>query len=90
MILRRIAMETDSKLNHLDIGSLMASGLEPYPLIMDRLQRLDAEERIILHVPFEPKPLMKQLLRMGFKFDLKKEAKDQYLLEIFQDGDRLK
>lgn len=74
--------ESDSKLAHLDVEGLLSAGIEPYPVIMDYLQKLQVDEKLTLRIPFEPKPLILQLTRMGFQFSLQKEGLDSFRLTI--------
>lgn len=72
---------------HLDVRQLLEMGGEPYSIIMSSLQKLMPGECLVLHAPFEPKPLMFQLERMNYSYELKKEGLDHCTLTIKKNKD---
>ena len=52
---------------HLDVHDLLIQGGEPYPHIMECLGQLARGETLILHTPFEPKPLAAHVEKMAMQ-----------------------
>lgn len=73
---------SNAEVLHLNVHDILERHQEPYPFIMHALNDLLETETLILHVPFEPKPLMKQLTQMHYRFQFSKEAPDRYQLLI--------
>ena len=67
---------------HLDVRELLEARGEPYSNIMGSVTRLKNGETLVLHVPFEPKPLIFQLQRMNCTCELKREGVDYFTLSI--------
>lgn len=69
---------------HLDIRAYLEAGGEPYSLIMNQVNELQDGNNLTIHVPFEPRPLIAQLHRMGFKTEVRHEGVDHYGLKVFR------
>ncbi len=50
----------------LDVRPLLAAGEEPFPTIMQAVERLDDDQVLVLRSPFDPTPLHAVLARKGF------------------------
>jgi Uncharacterized conserved protein (DUF2249) len=51
---------------HIDVRELLEQGGEPYVYIMDCVNQIGPQERLVVHALFEPRPLIAQMARMGF------------------------
>lgn len=51
----------------LDVRKLIASGVEPYPLIREKVDALAPGQRLELVTPFLPAPLIEKLGSEGFQ-----------------------
>lgn len=67
---------------HLDLRLFLEVGGEPYSIIMTRVAKLRPDEELSLHLPFEPRPLIAQLSRMGFQTRLIHRGTDYFCLEV--------
>lgn len=67
---------------HLDVRQLLEQGEEPYIYIMDCIQQLEPGEKLALHALFEPKPLMRQVGRMGYAIAVQRVEPEHWLMTI--------
>lgn len=74
----------DESVFHLDVRPLLESGGEPYSHIMSLVQQLEANQKLIIHALFEPKPLIAQLGRMDKKTSASKVGEDHW--EVIVSG----
>ena len=70
---------------HLDVRDLLENGGEPYEAIMSCVLQIDAGDLLVLHAPFEPKPLMRQLRGMGLQAGSARVGLDHWTLDISRD-----
>ena len=67
---------------HLDVRELLESGGEPYVYIMDCVNQIGPGETLVVHALFEPKPLIAQVTRMGFRTRCERVDADHWALTI--------
>lgn len=67
---------------HLDVREYLEQGGEPYSMIMSEVSQLAKAESLFIHAPFEPKPLINQLKRMGFETSLNRVEPDHFVLKV--------
>lgn len=67
---------------HLDVRRLLESGGEPYREIMSCVQQIGAEDRLIVHAIFQPRPLIRQLERQGFRLTVERVEPDHWTLDV--------
>ena len=67
---------------HLDVRALIEAGGEPYSIIMNHVREAAPESWLKIHAPFEPKPLLMQLQRMGFKTETSREGMDHFCVRV--------
>ena len=67
---------------HLDVRELLEHGGEPYPYIMDCLHQLMNGEKLVVHALFEPKPLIRQVQRLGYHVAARRESSEHWVTEI--------
>ena len=67
---------------HLDVRQLLADGGLPYTSIMDCLHQLTSGATLVVHTLFEPKPLVRQLERLGYAPVARREAEDHWTVSI--------
>lgn len=67
---------------HLDLRAFIGTGGEPYAIIMRHLADVKGSDILVVHAPFEPKPLEMQAKQMGFVTRLYREGVDHYCLEF--------
>ena len=72
----------DAGTTHLDVRPLLEVGGEPYAYIMDFVQAIQSGHPLVVHALFEPKPLIRQIARMGLTTRCWREAEDHWQLEI--------
>ncbi|MBI3993689.1 MAG: DUF2249 domain-containing protein [Candidatus Lambdaproteobacteria bacterium] len=70
---------------HLDVRELLDNGGEPYEVIMSCVLQIDADDRLVLHAPFEPKPLIRQLRGMGLQAHSARVDVDHWTLAVSRD-----
>ena len=49
-----------------DVRDLLQRGIEPFPEILQRVEKLKPEEGLIVVAPFLPSPLIERLGSLGF------------------------
>lgn len=72
----------ESNAFHLDVRELLENGGEPYSYIMDCLHQLMNGEKLVVHVLFEPKPLILQVQRLGYQVAARRESEEHWIAEI--------
>lgn len=72
----------DSNAFHLDVRELLENGGEPYPYIMDCLHQLVNGDKLVVHALFEPKPLIRQVERLGYQATARRETEEHWVTEI--------
>ena len=75
----------EARTYHLDVRELLDSGGEPYEIIMSCVLQIDAGDLLVLHAPFEPKPLMRQVRGMGLRARSARVDVDHWTLDISRD-----
>lgn len=75
-------MEEEAHWIELDVGGMISSGVQPFPVIMERVRALGRGERLRLHVPFDPLPLRSVLLSEGFAVDVRESDSGAVVVEI--------
>ena len=73
---------TDDHAFHLDVRGLLADGGEPYVYIMDCVNQLGAQDTLVIHALFDPKPLIAQLTRMGLSALSARLDEDHWALTV--------
>ena len=58
---------------HVDVRPVLFNGGEPFSCVVNCANQLVAGDSLIIHTPFEAKPLVNQLVKMGFEPLVKKE-----------------
>jgi len=59
-----------------DVRSLIQSGVEPFPEILERVTKLKASEGLLVIAPFLPSPLIEKLGGMGFLSRMERNGTD--------------
>lgn len=59
-----------------DVRSLIQSGVEPFPEILDRVTRLKTGEGLVVIAPFLPSPLIEKLGGLGFLSRIERNGTD--------------
>jgi len=67
---------------HLDVRELLAAGGQPYQAIMDCVAQIEGDDRLVLHAPFRPAPLLKQLERLGLAVHTEQSSADHWVVTI--------
>lgn len=67
---------------HLDVREMLEQGEEPYVSIMECIHQLGPGEKLALHALFEPKPLMRQVDRMGYALAVQRVEPEHWLITI--------
>ena len=66
----------------LDVRPTLASGREPFALIMNTLDSLESGQGLKLTAPFYPKPLLEMLEQQGWKIEGRELEGDDWELRI--------
>lgn len=74
--------DQDPTIHHLDVRPLLEDGGEPYSVIMSCVGQLETGQTLIVHALFEPKPLMRQVERMGLVSESEHVGPDHWALRI--------
>ncbi|MBI2570441.1 MAG: DUF2249 domain-containing protein [Candidatus Schekmanbacteria bacterium] len=77
-----IELRQEGSVYHLDVRALIEQGGEPYPCIMSCVGQLDAQTELVVHAPFKPAPLVRQLERMGLESSAAHVGPDHWTLTI--------
>ena len=59
-------MPSLSRFKRFDVRDLISRGIEPFPEIRQRIDRLKPDEGLIVVAPFLPSPLIEKLSSEGF------------------------
>ena len=73
----------------LDVRPVLASGGEPYSVIMEAVDRLAPHETLVLRSPFDPTPLHRVLAGLGFSRTTRERGRDDWETEyrrVDQEG----
>lgn len=71
---------------HVDVRPILASGAEPYGVIMEAVDALAPDEVLSLATPFDPEPLHGVLDKKGFARATREEAPDHFVTEYWRPG----
>ena len=81
-----ISLRSEGTTFHLDVRPLLENGGEPYVYIMDCVNQIGAQEQLVVHALFEPKPLVAQMVRMGLRAECARVDADHWTLTISVQG----
>ena len=73
-----IHFREENQTYHLDVRPLLEEGGEPYPFIVACVHQIQAEDTLIIHSLFEPKPLLKVILDMGYQVLAERVGEDHW------------
>ncbi len=77
---------TSAPRRELDVRPLLAQGREPFSLIMEEIDALDAGEVLLLRSPFEPEPLHRVLGKRGFEHQSLEVAPGDWETAYWREG----
>jgi len=69
-----------------DVRELLSQGIEPFPEIRKRVDRLSAGKGLIVVAPFLPSPLIEKLGSEGFSTKLERGEGAAWLVYIWREG----
>jgi hypothetical protein len=78
--------EHDRHLAHLDVREMLEEGGEPYAIIMECVRMISTGQRLVVHAIMEPRPLIHQLGRMGYRMEVRHVGADHWELEVSPAG----
>ena len=67
---------------HLDVRELILEGGSPYEIIMDCVAQITDTASLVVHAIFEPKPLIRQLRRMGLAVGIEQVGADHWAVTV--------
>ena len=73
-------------ITRLDVRDILATGGEPFDLIMETAERVPAGGEFVLVAPFEPAPLVPHLRLRGFRQGLVSQGHDGVITRYHQTG----
>lgn len=68
-----------------DVRDLIRRGVEPFPEIRQRVDRLRAEEGLMVVAPFLPSPLIEKLGSEGFASKVERGAGADWMVYFWRD-----
>ncbi len=78
---------SDADTYHLDVRELLETGGEPYLFILDCVHQLTPGDTLVVHALFEPKPLVAQMGRMGYRAHTERLDAEHWTVTITQPED---
>ena len=74
-----------NKFKRLDVREMIRNGIEPFPLIFERAEKLKPEEGLIVVAPFLPSPLIEKLGSEGFASRLERGRGADWLVYFWRE-----
>jgi uncharacterized protein (DUF2249 family) len=75
-----------SQFKRFDVRELLGRGIEPFPEIRTRVDRLSAGEGLIVVAPFLPSPLIEKLGSEGFNTKLERGDGAAWMVYIWRES----
>ncbi|MBI5423992.1 MAG: DUF2249 domain-containing protein [Opitutae bacterium] len=69
-----------------DVRPLLAQGAEPFPLIRERVDALDATHGLTIVAPFLPAPLIELLKSEGFESTMERRADGAWAVNFWRQN----
>lgn len=76
------------RFSKIDVGKLLARGVEPLPEIQKRLAALDPSEGLAVIAPFIPSPLIEKLRSEDFSSRVEHQPDGRWITYFWRDGGR--
>ncbi len=76
-----------SQFQKFDVRSLIRRGIEPFPLIRQRVDSLAAGQGLVIVAPFLPSPLIEQLGSEGLKSRVEHAPGSDWLVYFWREAD---
>ena len=70
-----------------DVRERIRGGVEPFPFIRERVDRLESGEGVIIVAPFLPSPLIEKLGSEGFASKVERGAGADWLIYFWRKAD---
>lgn len=80
-------MPPASQFKRFDARAMIQRGVEPFPEIHGRVNRLKADEGLIVVAPFLPSPLIEKLGAEGFNSKVERGAGADWLVYFWREAD---
>jgi len=71
----------------LDVREMILGGIEPFPLIRERVDQLKESEGVIIIAPFLPSPLIERLGSEGFRSKVERGAGSDWLVYFWRQSE---
>jgi uncharacterized protein (DUF2249 family) len=79
-------MPPANQFKRFDVRDLLARGIEPFPLILERVNKLKPGEGLIVVAPFLPSPLIERLTGDGFESKLERGSGADWLVYFWHEA----
>lgn len=77
---------TEGATFHVDVRELLEQGGEPYAYLMECLSHFEKGQAMTVHALFEPRPLVRQVERLGFSAACRRLKAEHWVVEIHAAG----
>lgn len=74
------------KIVELDVREILRRKEEPFQLIMQSVQQLEAHDVLELRATFEPVPLMRVLTKQGLRSTVNRNGEDDFTIQFYRDA----
>jgi hypothetical protein len=75
-----------SQFKRFDVRDLIRRGIEPFPEIRQRVDRVNAGEGLLVIAPFLPSPLIEKLNSEGFASKVERGAGGDWVVYFWRDS----
>lgn len=75
-----------NRFKRFDVREMMGAGAEPFPLIRERVDKIEAGEGIIIVAPFLPSPLIEKLRSEGFVSKVERGTGADWLVYFWRES----
>ena len=76
-----------NRFQRFDVREMIRDGVEPFPLIRERMDKLEPGEGVIIVAPFLPSPLIEKLGSEGFASKVERGAGADWLVYFWRETD---
>lgn len=80
-------MPTLNRFKRCDVREMIRGGVEPFPVIRERVDHLKPGEGVIIIAPFLPSPLIEKLGSEGFASKVERGAGADWMVYFWRETD---
>jgi hypothetical protein len=75
-----------NRFKRFDVRDLIRQGIEPFPEILQRVEKLKPEEGLIVVAPFLPSPLIERLGGLGFASKVERGSGADWMVYFWREN----